>query len=57
MIGHCAALFVENLVMEQADSGECHSQQQKADSPAPGAISGDQPEGTVKSHIHKQNVF
>ena len=25
MIGHCAALFVENLVMEQADSGECHS--------------------------------
>ena len=24
MIGHCAALFVENLVMEQADSGECH---------------------------------
>ena len=25
MIGHCAALLVENLVMEQADSGECHS--------------------------------
>ena len=25
MIGHCTALFVENLVMEQADSGECHS--------------------------------
>lgn len=23
MIDHCAALFVENLVMEQADSGEC----------------------------------
>ena len=23
MIGHCAALFVENLVMEQADTGEC----------------------------------
>ena len=22
MIGHCAALFVENLVMEQADAGE-----------------------------------
>ena len=24
MIGHCAALFVENLVMEQADAGEGH---------------------------------
>ena len=32
-------------------------QQQKADSPAPGAISGDQSEGTVKSYIHKQNIY